>query len=226
MTKKATLRKNSPVIPLLSLPFGRALGVVMIVAGCLMLMGGDKPVPFSLPNSDESLSVYVDTPSEVKPTPEQEQSYKVSAREPRTIDIPSISSHGLIQKVGILADATMAVPGNVHFAGWYTSSSLPGEPGVSILDGHVSGKKSDGIFRHLDALNEGDRFTVEYGDMSKKEFEVKSVKTMDEADATGYLFEADPAITSQLNLITCGGTYDRKQQTYTKRTIVVSSLVN
>jgi hypothetical protein len=53
-----------------------------------------------------------------------------------------------------------------------------------------------------------------------------SVDTVDENKATGYLFSQNPKVVKQLNLITCGGDYDKKSHLYSKRVIVSSELVN
>lgn len=203
----------------------RLLGVFLLIGGLLLLPGGETQAPFSLPNPEEIVSSYVDNPSEQKPTDEQERSFKVPGIEPRLISMPSINTRGIVQKIGILENNAIAVPANVHFAGWYSLSAHPGSEGLSIIDGHVSGKKSDGIFKNIGNLKTGEMITIEYGDYSKKQFEVKSVNTVDEEDAIGLLFRQDSTIASQLNLITCSGKFDRATQNYTKRIIVVTSLV-
>lgn len=148
--------------------------------------------------------------------------YSVPADQPRRLIMDSIQVDALIQRVGITDQNAIAVPSNVHFAGWFTQSSKPGESGLSIINGHVTGRFNDGIFRNLKLLRVGDVFKIEYGDMSVKEFQVVDVQTLPSTDAIGLLLHKRPEIYSQLNLITCTGVYDKNAQTFNDRVIVVS----
>lgn len=151
--------------------------------------------------------------------------YHVPPDQPRVISIPKINASGPIQKVGVTKDNAIAAPTNVQFAGWYVSGVKPGDNGLSIIDGHVSGKYSDGIFKQLHTLTSGDSIIVEYGDGSQKKFEVLDVATLPEKDAAQYLLSKRDDIDQQLNLITCGGAFLRDTQTYADRTIIVAQLV-
>src|SRR5690606_1027811 len=102
---------------------------------------------------DEVITYSVDTPSETKPGPEG--GWRGAAHEPKKIVIPSIGVDGFIQKVGVDQNAEIAVPNNIHKAGWFVDSVLPGERGLSIIDGHLSGRQNDGIFKSLAKLEEG-----------------------------------------------------------------------
>jgi sortase (surface protein transpeptidase) len=71
-------------------------------------------------------------------------------------------------------------------------------------------------------LKPGDMYQIEYGDKSTRNFKVIDIKTLPEKDAAVYLFAKRDDIDRQLNLITCGGTFDRASQTFDHRVIVVS----
>jgi len=146
----------------------------------------------------------------------------IPADQPRQIIIPTINVSGYIQKVGVDKNNQIAVPNNIHLAGWYINSVKPGSPGLSIIDGHVLGRFNDAIFKDLNKLKLGANFNVIYGDNSKKSFTVKEVILLSVNDATAYLNKKDPNIKSQLDLITCGGNFDKKSQTYDKRVVVKS----
>jgi sortase (surface protein transpeptidase) len=147
---------------------------------------------------------------------------KVPADQPQEIIIPSINVDGYIQKVGVDQNNQMAVPNNIYLAGWYVNSVKPGEPGLSIIDGHVLGRYNDAIFKDLINLKLGSTFSIIYGDSSEKSFVVKEIKLLPVNDTAVYLNKKDPNIKSQLNLITCGGNFDRNSQTYDKRVVVKS----
>jgi sortase (surface protein transpeptidase) len=146
----------------------------------------------------------------------------VPANQPKEIIIPSIGVDGYIQKISVDQNNQMAVPNNIHLAGWYVNSVKPGEPGLSIIDGHVLGRYNDAIFKDLINLSHGNTFSVIYGDNSEKLFAVKEVKLLPVSDTAAYLNKKDPNIKIQLNLITCGGNFDRNSQTYDKRVVVKS----
>jgi len=165
----------------------------------------------------------VQEPEEKKPDMTHE--YIVPAGQPRRIIIPSIGTDGFIQKVGLTSQNAVAVPNNTHVAGWYINSVAPGAEGISIVDGHVSGKYDNGIFYDLKKLKIGDTFQIEFGDKSLKTFEVVDTRQMAESESAEFLFEKNDDIKEQLNLITCGGNFNKESQQFADRVVVVSRLV-
>lgn len=159
------------------------------------------------------------TPDETPPT-EACQDYTVDAHLPRKISIETIGVSGCIERVGVDQHGAVAVPTNIHAAGWYTQSVLPGEKGVSLIDGHVLGRYNDAIFAKLADVRAGNVIVIEFGDGAVKKFEVKEIDTYDLAAAQDEFLKQSPDIDTQLTLITCGGTYDSQAKTYDKRVIV------
>jgi LPXTG-site transpeptidase (sortase) family protein len=145
--------------------------------------------------------------------------------EPKRIRIPKINVDAYIQKAGIDQNNQVAVPDNVHLAGWFNGSSLPGSPGLSIIAGHVSGATTDGIFIQLSKLQKGDMFEIVRGDGLVLKYEVIGSIRVVESEAAANLFSQDPATKSQLNLITCSGAYDTVKRRYQDRTIISSILL-
>jgi sortase A len=207
----------------------RWLGVVLVVVGGGLLVYGGLGFwqeyrathnPRPLPESGSTVTHSVSKPDE---TPiKSESDYQVPANQPRSIELPTIGSRGFIQKVGLDQNGAVAVPGNVNLAGWFVGESAPGKPGLSIIDGHVQGKYSPGIFKNLGKLKPGDTFTVEFGDRSTKRFEVIRVESHAVADVAQHLFKKQETMESQLNLITCSGVYNNTSHQYDKRLLVVS----
>jgi LPXTG-site transpeptidase (sortase) family protein len=169
----------------------------------------------------ETVTHSSDTPDET--TPYCDDSYVVPADEPRKIQIPSIGVDGCIQKVGVDQNNAIAVPSNIHVAGWYTESVLPGAPGLSIIDGHVLGRYNDAIFANLKDLKNSDTIRIEMGDTSQREFVVDSVNVYSVEDTMSEInkpFDGE----RRLALITCDGTYNAASSTYDKRIIVRAKL--
>ncbi len=159
-----------------------------------------------------------DTPSE-QPVPDN---YSVPADKPLSIQLPTIKTEGFIQQVGVDKDNQMVVPSNVNMAGWYTKGSLPGDAGLSIIDGHVHGLYAKGIFYSLGRLKAGDAFTVTFGDKSVRRFKIRKVQRVTTKEADTALFVRHNTIAKQLNLITCTGRFDKASKTYDSRVIVVA----
>jgi LPXTG-site transpeptidase (sortase) family protein len=119
----------------------------------------------------------------------------------------------------------MATPNNIYFTGWYVESVVPGEKGVSILNGHVGGRYSPGIFKDLKNIEEGKSIRVEMGDLSWREFRVVSTTSYALSEAAEPLFHNDPRIDQELHLITCDGVYNKATETYDQRIIVVAERI-
>lgn len=174
--------------------------------------------------TDKVITQSTDDPDET-PIDKDNFDWKGKATDPKYISLPTIKGEGFLQKVGIDQRKEVGVPTNVHLAAWFSKSSLPGEKGLSIIDGHVDGKSQPGVFKNLGKLKVGQRFTIEFGNEKKTTFVVRKVSTVDEDKAASVLFSADLGVMSQLNLITCGGTYDKKARHYKQRIIVASAPV-
>jgi sortase A len=164
-----------------------------------------------------------DKPDESKTTAD-EYDWRGSAREPKKISIPSLGIDAYIQKSGVDQNSQIAVPTNVHLAGWFTDSVLPGDKGLSIIAGHVSGKTQPGVFENLHTLQKGSDFTVTFGNNIQKTFQVISVVSVSAEEAANLLFSQNPNVKSQLNLVTCAGNYSNEKQSYDKRVVIASKL--
>jgi LPXTG-site transpeptidase (sortase) family protein len=172
----------------------------------------------------EPLITYsTETPDESKQNADS-YDWKGISEEPKSIRIPKIGVTAYVQKAGIDQHRKVAVPTNIHLTGWFNEGVRPGEPGLSIISGHVSGPNNDGVFKNLKKLNMGDRFEVERGDGLLLEYKVVDKVEVEESRAANYLFSQNLDIKSQLNLITCGG-FDENRRKYLNRVILVSELL-
>ncbi len=202
------------------------VGVVLLSYGVYGLLIGytrtKNPNP-ELPNTNQDITFDTAEPDET--TVDIESEYEVPLDQPRRIIIPSLGVNGFIQRVGQTEQNKVAVPTNIHFGGWYAASVIPGQPGLSLIDGHVSGRYQPGIFKNIHKLKDGDKFSIEYGDRSQKQFEVVSKNSYSLSEINSFFLKREPSINSQLNLITCGGRFDGATQSYDERVLVVSRLL-
>lgn len=169
------------------------------------------------------LTYSTDRPKETKP--DGSYRWQGGPNDPKKIVIPRIEIDHYIQNVGVDQRSEITVPDNIHVAGWFVESARPGEKGLSIIDGHLNGPQQDGIFIGLEKLRPGDTFTVAFGDGSSRTFAVRAVRTVPLGEAASVLYSQDPKVTSQLNLVTCAGSYDQKSKLYDKRVIVSAERV-
>lgn len=144
-----------------------------------------------------------------------------AADEPKSISLGSLNVEGCIERVGATR-GQIDSPENIHVAGWFDQSALPGDAGLSIIDGHSSGRYTDGIFNRIDQFDPGSIFTVEYGDGSIRRFEVTSVQSHPVSATMERLYADANQQQANLALITCGGDYDAARHSYDKRVVVLA----
>lgn len=163
-----------------------------------------------------------ETPSEEKPN---NFVWTGEDSDPKKIKIPAINVDAFIQQVGVDQNRLVAVPDNIYHTGWYVESVKPGQPGLSVIDGHVNGRNKDGIFINLNKLNKGDTFVITFGNAEEKRFEVDEVISAKTEESADILFSQKNGIKQQLNLITCGGEFDNNTRQYDQRVIVISKMI-
>ncbi len=195
--------------------------IVLFIVGIFIVTKRHKSV--EKPNEPEVVTYSTDAPDESKANANT-YNWKGSENDPKKLRIQSIGVDTYVQRMGVDQNNKIAVPNNVHLAGWFTNSQQPGQDGLSIIAGHVTGKKSDGVFKYLGDMKAGDSFEVETGGGAVKHYKVIEVKQMKESESADFLFSQKPNTKSQLNLITCGGRFDSSAQAYDDRVIVVSEL--
>lgn len=198
------------------------LGVALLII--VLVSGISSPNNQNEEYVDPNVIRYsTDTPDEE--IPDENYNWLGRPSEPKKIILPSIGINGFVNNVGVDQDQLIAVPNNIHTAGWFVDTVRPGEKGLSIINGHVDGLTTGGIFRKLPELKIGDLYSIENGDGTTNTFSVKEIVTVKTEDAAAILFSQKKGVTHQLNLITCAGIYLEDQSTYSERTIVISELV-
>lgn len=176
-------------------------------------------------SAEPLITVSTDKPSESK---EEAQNYnwRGSDTEPMKIRIARLGVDSFIQKAGVDQNKQVAVPNNIHLASWFADSRQPGQTGLSIIDGHVSGPTADGVFKNIKKLVKGDSFEVELGSGKILSYSVIETVELKESESASYLFSQQPDVSSQLNLITCGGKFDKAANQFENRVIVAAKLKN
>jgi LPXTG-site transpeptidase (sortase) family protein len=160
-------------------------------------------------------------PSTTKPIPSAFDSYTVAANLPRYIFIPKLSVQAIIRPLGLTTTGQLATPDNVYDTGWYKKSSTPGQPGATVIDGHVSSWTTNGVFYGLRTLQPGDAIQVERGDGTMVNYSVikKQVYSYQQVDMSALLSPVD-AGKPGLNLITCTGDVIKGTNDFTERIVI------
>jgi LPXTG-site transpeptidase (sortase) family protein len=142
---------------------------------------------------------------------------------PQSIEIPAIGVKAEIENVGRIENGQMGVPEGMDTVGWFEPGPLPGERGNAVMAGHVDSKTGPAVFYKLDQLKKGDEIIVKSADGESKTFVVTGMESYPRKDApVEDIF--DFSYSSNLNLITCTGDFDRQAKTHEERLVVYTSL--
>jgi sortase (surface protein transpeptidase) len=144
---------------------------------------------------------------------------------PTNVRIPKIGAESTLVAVGLDKAKAIEVPSvdQPMQAAWYKHSQVPGDPGPSILLGHVDGKQKPGIFYKLNDLKVGDEIFVKRADGQ----ELRFVATRTQQVPKEQLPEEaifGTTTESELRLITCGGAFDKAAHSYKDNIIVYAKL--
>jgi hypothetical protein len=150
---------------------------------------------------------------------------------PVSISIPAIGVTSRLMEVGLNTDGTIQVPPLndpplTDEAAWYKYSPSPGQPGPSIIEGHVdSASGGPSVFFRLGTLKPGDLVNVTLADRQVAVFKISAVRS--------YLKSQFPTSTvygftdyASLRLITCGGSFDEQSGHYTSNVVAFASLMS
>lgn len=109
--------------------------------------------------------------------------------------------------------------------GWYASGAKPGAAGTALMVGHVDTETRPAVFYRLSTVKPGDTVRVMRDDGTVAEFTVDDVQVLprDHFDAR-QAYGVRESGRAELRLITCGGTFDRADRSYTANVVVSAYL--
>ena len=153
-----------------------------------------------------------------------------------TLVIPALKVRAPVVATGAV-DGSMTIPANIHTVGWYdgidstggratTSASAPwpGQPGVSLLAGHVDwAGEGPGALYYIGQLRAGDPIEVIGSNRAATYWRVSQTPiTISKAALPAGLFvNSGPP---KLALVTCGGPFDAATGHYLDNVIVWATL--
>jgi sortase (surface protein transpeptidase) len=141
------------------------------------------------------------------------------------LKIPAINVDAVIEYVGLTSDGAMDVPKKYEDVAWFDLGTPPGTPGNAVIAGHLDSDVAPAIFWRLGDLRPGDHIYITRADQSQLDFVVSDKQTYPwDKGPIDKIF--GPASTANLNLITCGGTFDRRAKNYSNRLVVYTTLAS
>jgi LPXTG-site transpeptidase (sortase) family protein len=214
---------------------GFTLGIIAVAAGFLFATPSDETGPIGDaareaqvtaavrmaldPETTPSAAVVSSSAAEQVPVAFLPGDASVSAfsqRHATRIVIDSVGLDALVSPVGLVfrgGELQYDVP--VLEAGQYAGTAAPGDPGNTVIGGHVARRGASGVFQALPKVAAGDVVQVYRGDRIYRYFitEIRVVA----ADATDVM---SPTQEATLTLITCF-----PDDNYAERLVVVGRLL-
>jgi LPXTG-site transpeptidase (sortase) family protein len=139
---------------------------------------------------------------------------------PVGLTIPAIKVASSVTRLGLNKDKTVEVPKDPDDAGWYSKGPIPGQNGSSVILGHVDSKSGPAVFYRLKDLDPGDQIAVKLSDHTVAHYQVARVAQYANRDFPAVKVYAGSPNRPALNLVTCGGKYDRDAGGYQSNVIV------
>lgn len=144
---------------------------------------------------------------------------------PARVAIPAIGVDAAMVPLGLNPNGTLEVPASFAVAGWYKLGVRPGEPGPTVIVGHVDSTSGPAVFYRLGRLRAGARVRVSWRTGSSVRFRVYAVREYAKSafpTALVYGLTRRP----ELRLITCGGPFDEQTGHYLDDVVVFARLVS
>lgn len=143
---------------------------------------------------------------------------------PVTLSIPAIGLRVPVSELGLNPDGTVEVPANFQEPGWFRLGPSPGQRGSAVILGHVDSYQGPAVFFRLRSLRPGDQVDVTLADGVITHFAVRAVAMYPKTHFPSRLVYG-PDGYSGLQLVTCGGVFDRQTGSYLSNVVVYTSLV-
>ncbi len=131
---------------------------------------------------------------------------------PRRLQLAAAGVDAAVVPVGVEPGRQLAVPGDVHLLGWWSSGPLPGSPaGTVVIDGHVDDRGGPGALFRLARTPVGAALVLQTP-AGVLRYAVQARRLYGKDQLPGDLFTA--AGQPRLVLVTCGGPFDRASGHY------------
>ena len=139
---------------------------------------------------------------------------------PVRLKIPKIGVDAALDYVDLTTNGELGTPKGPASAAWYDRGPKPGENGSAVIDGHFGYEDNiPAVFDNLHDLQKGDSLYVQDDKGATTTFIVSSVQSYSQDQADLEVFHSNDN-KAHLNLITCEGTWNEAQKSYSNRLVV------
>lgn len=139
---------------------------------------------------------------------------------PIRLKVPKINIDAAVEYVGLTPQGDMDIPKGPDNVAWYSQGPRPGEKGSSVINGHFGWRDNiPAVFDNLHTLQKGDNLSVEDEKGKIITFVVRELRTYGQDDDASAVFRSSDK-KAHLNLITCQGTWNKNQKSYSNRLVV------
>ncbi len=155
------------------------------------------------------------------PKPVHAYRHYVARSRPEYLYVPGLGISVSLGVLGLNKDGTVQVPTDFYQPGWYKYGPSPGQRGSAVILGHVDSYKGVAVFFYLDRLRPGNPIMVRLRDGVVVHFKVIGVREYSKSNFPGTaVYGMRPY--AALQLVTCGGTFDRATGHYLSNIVVYS----
>lgn len=181
-----------------------AVGLVLVAVAVASQVGSPQP-PRSAGRIDSPTSSPSGTSGASGPVSTGKRA--LAASPPALISIPAIGVRARVLPIGLGKGGVLAVPQpgpNLNKAAWYDKSPTPGQPGPSVIEGHVDSTSGPSVFYRLGAIKPGDKVHVTRRDGIEVVFTVNAVRDYPKSRfPTSTVYGSKDLSRPELRLITC-----------------------
>lgn len=145
------------------------------------------------------------------------------AAPPVRISIPALKIDQRLIGLQVNANRQLEVPRHYTDIGWWSTGPAAGDPGAAVIVGHLDSMVGPAVFYRLSSLTRGDTIAVRRSDGTTVTFAVTRLQLFSKKHFPDKLVYRTTG-TPSLNLLTCGGSYDRATG-YRDNVVVFADLV-
>jgi sortase (surface protein transpeptidase) len=143
---------------------------------------------------------------------------------PIHLTIPKLGISVQVSELGLNKDRSVSVPRSFAVPGWYKFGPSPGQEGSAVILGHVDSYHGPAVFYRLATLRLGNRVIVKEADRKTLTFSVIGLREYSKAHFPARVVYG-PRKYAALQLVTCGGVFDRRTGHYLSNIVVFTALV-
>lgn len=141
-------------------------------------------------------------------------------RSPIRLRILKINVEAAVLYAGLTPSGAMDVPASPNDVAWFNLGPRPGERGSAVISGHYGWKNgTPAVFDNLHKLTAGDRIVTEDEAGSETTFVVRELRKLKEHEDASVVFASNDG-EAHLNLVTCGGKWNKEMKSYSERLVV------